>query len=110
MVRFLRSVLTAARYAFWSSARNIYLEPPLGRNGFYPRLAKLSQPALFVWGANDSLVPPAFGRHVRKWLPEAEQVTLERCGHVPQVEQAERTNELLTEFFHRADRAQLRAA
>ncbi len=100
----------AARYAFWSSARNIYLEPPLGRNGFYPRLAKLSPPALFVWGANDSLVPPAFGRHVRKWLPEAEQVTLERCGHVPQVEQAERTNELLTEFFHRADRAQLRAA
>ena len=100
----------AARYAFWSSARNIYLEPPLGRNGFYPRLAKLSPPALFVWGANDSLVPAAFGRHVRKWLPEVEQVTLDRCGHVPQVEQAERTNELLTEFFHRADRAQLRAA
>jgi pimeloyl-ACP methyl ester carboxylesterase len=63
-----------------------------------------------VWGANDSLVPPAFGRHVAKWLPQAEQVTLERCGHVPQVEQAEATNELLTEFFDRADAPRARAA
>ncbi len=100
----------AARYAFWSSARNIYLEAPFGQTGFYPRLAQLRPPALFVWGANDSLVPPAFGRHVREWLPEAEQVTLEHCGHVPQVEQSERTNELLTEFFDRAGRAQVRAA
>lgn len=100
----------AARYAFWSSARNIYLEAPLGSNGFYPRLAKLRPPALFVWGANDSLVPPAFGRHVSKWLPQAEQVTLDECGHVPQVEQSEATNQLLTEFFDRADRAPARAA
>ena len=100
----------AARYAFWSSARNIYLETPLGPDGFYPRLSELRPPALFVWGANDSLVPPAFGRHVAKWLPEAEQVTLDHCGHVPQVEQAETTNELLTGFFDRADRSRARAA
>jgi pimeloyl-ACP methyl ester carboxylesterase len=100
----------AARYAFWCSARNIYLEAPLGPDGFYPRLSELRPPALFVWGGNDSLVPPAFGRHVAKWLPQAEQVTLERCGHVPQVEQAEATNELLTEFFDRADAPRARAA
>jgi pimeloyl-ACP methyl ester carboxylesterase len=100
----------AARYAFWSSARNIYLEAPLGPDGFYPRLSELRPPALFVWGANDSLVPPAFGRHVAKWLPQAEQITLEHCGHVPQVEQAEATNELLTGFFDRADRSRARAA
>jgi pimeloyl-ACP methyl ester carboxylesterase len=100
----------AARYAFWSSARNIYLEAPLGRNGFYPRLSGLRPPALFVWGANDSLVSPAFGRHVRKWLPQAEQVTLEQCGHVPQVEHSEATNQLLTDFFDRVDRSQVRAA
>ncbi|MGI8505339.1 MAG: alpha/beta fold hydrolase [Solirubrobacteraceae bacterium] len=93
-----------ARYAFLSSARNIYLEAPYGRHGFYPRLAELQNPALFVWGGNDRLVPPAFGRHVRKWLPDAEQVTLERCGHVPQVERPEETNELLR-FFARAEAA-----
>src|SRR5438270_3440475 len=92
-----------ARYAFLASARNIYLEAPLGRSGFYPRLAQLQPPALFVWGSHDRLVPPAFGRHVRRWLPEARQVTLTECGHVPQVECPERTNRLLLDFFAEAD-------
>jgi pimeloyl-ACP methyl ester carboxylesterase len=88
-----------ARYAFLASARNIYLEKPLGKGGFYPRLAELEPPALFIWGREDPLVPPAFSRHVGKWLPGAQQVTLAECGHLPQVEQPERTNELLTSFF-----------
>jgi pimeloyl-ACP methyl ester carboxylesterase len=92
-----------ARYALLASARNIYLEAPLGRNGFYRRLADLSPPALFVWGSHDWLVPAAFGRHVRRWLPQAEQVTIDRCGHVPQVERPEETNALLLSFFRRAE-------
>ncbi|MBV8982409.1 MAG: alpha/beta fold hydrolase [Acidimicrobiia bacterium] len=92
-----------ARYAFLSSARNIYLEAPYGRAGFYPRLAELEPPALFIWGSHDALIPAGFSRHVRKWLPSAKQVTIEDCGHVPQVECAERTNELLTGFFSGVD-------
>jgi pimeloyl-ACP methyl ester carboxylesterase len=80
-----------ARYALLASARNIYLEAPFGRHGFYRRLAELQ--------------PPAFSRHVRKWLPQAEQVTIDGCGHVPQVERADETNELLLSFFARADAA-----
>jgi pimeloyl-ACP methyl ester carboxylesterase len=94
-----------ARYAFLASARNIYLEAPFGRAGFYPRLAKLRPPALFIWGSHDRLVPPAFGRHVRRWLPGAEQLTIDCCGHVPQVECPEQTNRLLLEFFARADQS-----
>jgi pimeloyl-ACP methyl ester carboxylesterase len=94
-----------ARFAFLATARNIYLEAPFGRGGFYPRLARLEPPALFVWGSHDRLVPPAFGRHVRRWLPSAEQVTLQSCGHVPQVERPEETNRLLVQFFARADHA-----
>jgi pimeloyl-ACP methyl ester carboxylesterase len=90
-----------ARYAFLASARNIYLEAPYGRRGFYPRLAELAPPALFVWGSHDRLVAPGFGRHVRKWLPSAEQVTMQSCGHVPQVERPIETNELLMSFFAR---------
>jgi pimeloyl-ACP methyl ester carboxylesterase len=96
-----------ARYAFLASARNIYLEAPFGRGGFYPRLAKLEPPALFIWGSHDRLVPPAFERHVRRWLPHAPQVTLDECGHVPQVECPERTNRLLMDFFADADLADL---
>lgn len=93
-----------ARYAFLASARNIYLESPFGRGGFYPRLAGLEPPALFIWGSHDRLVPPAFGRHVSRWLPAAEQVTIPCCGHVPQVECPEETERMLLSFFARADR------
>jgi pimeloyl-ACP methyl ester carboxylesterase len=94
-----------ARYAFLASARNIYLEAPYGRNGFYPRLAELEPPALFVWGSHDPLIPSAFNRYVRKWLPGAEQVILQGCGHVPQVERPDAVNDLLTSFFARAEQA-----
>jgi pimeloyl-ACP methyl ester carboxylesterase len=92
-----------ARYAFLSSARNIYLEKPFGRGGFYPRLAGLKPPALFVWTSGDKLIPAGFARHVRRWLPDAEQITLESCGHVPQVERPEQTNGLLERFFRQVD-------
>lgn len=92
-----------ARYAFLSSARNIYLEAPFGRRGFYPRLAQLTPPALFVWGSHDVLVPAKFSRHVTEWLPSAEQITIRGCGHVPQVERPVQTNELLIDFFERAE-------
>jgi pimeloyl-ACP methyl ester carboxylesterase len=99
-----------ARYAFLSSARNIYLEAPFGRHGFYPRLAGLRPPALFVWGSHDRLIPPGFSPHVRRWLPSAQQVTLTRCGHVPQVEQPEETNALLSSFFARVDERERQGA
>ncbi|MGI8573228.1 MAG: alpha/beta fold hydrolase [Solirubrobacteraceae bacterium] len=92
-----------ARYAFLASARNIYLEAPFGNGGFYPRLAKLAVPALFVWASHDPLVPAAFSRHVQEWLPGAEQLTIDGCGHVPQVERAAQTSELLIDFFARAE-------
>jgi pimeloyl-ACP methyl ester carboxylesterase len=91
------------RIAFLSAARNIYLDAPYGRNGFYRRLAQLEAPSLFVWGSHDRVIPPAFGRHVARWLPSAEQIVLDGCGHVPQVERPEQTGELLEALFARAD-------
>ena len=34
-----------ARLAFLAAARNVYLDRPFGRGGFYPRLAELAPPA-----------------------------------------------------------------
>ena len=92
-----------ARLAFLSAARNVYLERPFGRGGFYPRLSDLRPPALFVWASHDRLVPAAFSRHVDRWLPSAEQIVLDACGHAPQVERPAQTNGLLHRFFARAD-------
>jgi pimeloyl-ACP methyl ester carboxylesterase len=92
-----------ARLAFLASARSIYLEKPFGADGFYPRLSQLQAPAMFVWGTGDRLIPSSFSRHVEQWLPTAEQVVLEGCGHVPQVERPEQTNGLVRRFFAHAD-------
>ena len=93
----------SARFAFLSAARNIYLDKPFGRHGFYPRLADLERPALFVWGSHDTLIPPGFKRHVAEWLPRAEQIVIDGCGHVPQVERPDQTNGLIRRFFAQAD-------
>jgi pimeloyl-ACP methyl ester carboxylesterase len=92
-----------ARLAFLSAARNVYLDRPFGRDGFYPRLAGLQRPALFVWASHDRLIPAALARHVAEWLPAAEQIVLDACGHAPQVERPEQVNGLLRRFFARVD-------
>jgi pimeloyl-ACP methyl ester carboxylesterase len=92
-----------ARVAFYASARNIYLDRPFGRGGFYPRLSALEPPALFVWGTHDKLIPPGFRRHVAEALPGAEQIVLDGCGHVPQVERPEQTAGMLRRLFDRAE-------
>ena len=50
-------------------------------------------------------MPAKFARQIREWLPGAEQVTIDECGHVPQVERPEETNRLLMEFFARVESA-----
>jgi pimeloyl-ACP methyl ester carboxylesterase len=92
-----------ARLAFLSAARNVYLEAPFGARGFYPRLSGLRRPALFVWASHDRLIPPAFSRHVARWLPDAEQIVIDGCGHAPQVERPDQTHGLLRRFFARAE-------
>jgi pimeloyl-ACP methyl ester carboxylesterase len=96
---FLRAYLTpAGRAAFYAAARNIYLDEPHGKDGFWPRLATLQAEALFVWGQRDRVVPIAFARHVADTVPHATQLELD-CGHVPQVERPAQTNAAISAFF-----------
>ncbi len=96
---FLRSYLTPqGRVAFYAAARNIYLEEPYGRDGFWTRLPSLVADSLFVWGKQDPLVPISFERHVREALPQAEQLELD-CGHVPQLERPKETHEAILRFL-----------
>jgi pimeloyl-ACP methyl ester carboxylesterase len=96
---FPRAYLTpAGRAAFYAAARQIYLEAPHGKNGFWTRLRGIQADALFVWGRRDTLVPIAFARHVAEALPEARHLELD-CGHVPQVELPQATHEAVGAFF-----------
>jgi pimeloyl-ACP methyl ester carboxylesterase len=87
------------RIAFFSAARQIYLEEPYGDHGFWDRLPELRTPALFVWGERDRLVPARFERHVQRAVPKATSVVLRDCGHVPQYELPEETHRIIRDFL-----------
>lgn len=93
------------RIAFFSALREIYLDEPYGKRGFWERLHSLQPPALFVWGDHDRLVPAAFARHVGRELPGARSVVLRSCGHVPQFEQPARTHKLIRDFLAAVEKA-----
>ena len=95
----------AHRVAFFSCARQIYLEDAYGRNGFWQRLPGLLPPALFVWGDRDRLVPSSFARHVADALPSAGSIVMEDCGHVPQFEHPETTSLMLRGFLEQLESA-----
>jgi pimeloyl-ACP methyl ester carboxylesterase/putative sterol carrier protein len=96
-VRVFRS--PAHRVAFWSVARQIFIEEAHGRQGFWDRLPGLQPPALFLWGDRDRLVPSSFARHVADALPDAGSIVLEDCGHVPQFEHPVETMALTRAFL-----------
>jgi pimeloyl-ACP methyl ester carboxylesterase len=46
------------------------------------RLHRISCPVLLLWGANDRLVPPSYGKAYQKYLPQAELKLIPNCGHL----------------------------
>jgi pimeloyl-ACP methyl ester carboxylesterase len=77
--------------------------PPLRPRRLLPAARRAPGPVAVRLGPGRPHHPPAFSRHVARWLPSAEQLVLEGCGHVPQVEKPEQTNGALVRFFARID-------
>ncbi len=63
------------------------------------RLRRIQAPTLGVWGADDRLIPSAYGAAYARGIPQARLVTLERCGHLPPFEQPERFAEIVLDFL-----------
>ena len=97
---FLRVFSTVrGRIAFFSAARQIYLDEPWGDRGFWQRIQGMTRPGLFVWGSRDLMVPSGFSRHVESSVPHARSIVLDDCGHVPQFELPDVTHKLIRDFF-----------
>ena len=88
-----------ARRAFFTAARNVYLDEPEGDEGFWMRLSMMKTPALYVYGGRDQLISSGFARRVEGCIPHASVEVWDDCGHVPQLECTERTLETMTKFF-----------
>jgi pimeloyl-ACP methyl ester carboxylesterase len=50
------------------------------------RLARIRCPTLLLWGAQDRLVPPAYGEAYRQQIPGAQLHLIPDCGHLPMFE------------------------
>jgi len=68
-------------------------DPKLGQ-----RLHRISCPVLLLWGAEDRLVPPAYGEAYRKYLPQAEWHLIPQCGHLPMFEREAEFVETVARF------------
>ncbi len=62
------------------------------------RLQRVRCPTLLLWGAEDRLVPPAFGEAYKKHLPQAEMKLIPNCGHLPMFEREKEFVEAITLF------------
>ncbi|MGH7299423.1 MAG: alpha/beta fold hydrolase [Candidatus Rokuibacteriota bacterium] len=73
---------------------------------FDPRLPhflpRVKTPTLVVWGRQDRIVPVICGEQYQRLLPNATLRVLERCGHLPLIEQPDVFAKLVLDFLGRA--------
>jgi 3-oxoadipate enol-lactonase len=62
-------------------------------------LEKLEVPTLVITGDEDRVYPPELTRRMAKRIPRAKLAVLEACGHLSNLEQPERFNEVLLDFL-----------
>jgi len=70
-------------------------------------LERVHQPTLLVWGRDDRMVALAGSRRLLRALPHARLAVLDRCGHLPMLEQSERFNRAVDDFLRAVDAAPL---
>jgi pimeloyl-ACP methyl ester carboxylesterase len=64
-------------------------------------VARLTVPALFLWGEADAFAPPSRGQQVAARMPAARFEVLPGTGHLPHVEQPEAVSRAVAEFLAR---------
>ncbi len=64
-----------------------------------PTLATITCPTLVLTGDADNTIPNALSKEMANGIAGARLVILDRCGHLPQPEQPEATEQALTEWL-----------
>lgn len=63
------------------------------------RLHRVGVPTLFVWGADDGIVSPDYGRAYSRMIPGAEFSVIGKAGHYPHLEQPDEFTRLVRAFL-----------
>ncbi|GGF41627.1 alpha/beta fold hydrolase [Subtercola lobariae] len=70
-------------------------EPYLYNRRLGQTIDRIAVPTLVVWGAEDGIASPDYGRRLAAHLPHARFEQIEQAGHRPQVERPHRVAELI---------------
>ncbi len=64
-----------------------------------PLLPRIACPTLVVVGAQDQLTPPEVAEEMAKAIPGARLAVIDKCGHLPPLEQPDETTKLLWDWL-----------
>ncbi|WP_158895436.1 alpha/beta fold hydrolase [Amycolatopsis anabasis] len=87
------------------AAMRVYAGPAMADAGLLPRLSAVTCPVLVLWGANDTVVTPEFGRAYAAAFPHARFALIPGAGHVPIREEPEAVFAVLDFFLTSAGSA-----
>jgi pimeloyl-ACP methyl ester carboxylesterase len=65
------------------------------------RLRRVQCPTLLVWGDDDRLVPPSYGKAYQAAIPKSEFKLVPKCGHLPMFEREAEFVETIANFCAR---------
>ena len=60
---------------------------------------QIDVPTLLIAGADDELREPGYAKELAARIPVAELLTVDRCGHLPQIEYPDLVNAAIAEFL-----------
>jgi pimeloyl-ACP methyl ester carboxylesterase len=73
---------------------------PYMRSHTLPALLRgVATPTLVVWGREDAVIPLSVGQRYARAIPGATAKVLDRCGHMPEMEQPEAFVEAVLDFL-----------
>jgi len=88
--------IAATTWAIGCTAKFVW---PVPDKGLVKRLHRIEAPTLVVWGREDRLAPAVYAEEFGSRIAGARVEVLDDCGHIPQLEQPEKTFALVSEFL-----------
>ncbi|MEV6824194.1 alpha/beta hydrolase [Amycolatopsis sp. NPDC051102] len=81
------------------AAMRVYTGAGLADPKLLRRLARVRNPALLIWGEDDTIVPPAFGKAYAAAFADARFEVVAGAGHVPVLQAPDATFDLIDDFL-----------
>ena len=72
---------------------------PIPDHGLAKRLHRVTAPTLIIFGREDRVIPSIYGQEFAERIAGSRLELIDSCGHIPHVEQLERTHELVAAFL-----------